>query len=64
MTGFAALPSREAILAHGIPAGLIEHYRERAHAARARAMGAFLAAVVRRLVPHRAPSASTGLAST
>lgn len=43
------MPTRESILARGFPEGFIEHYRQQAEAERARAMGAFLAALWRGL---------------
>jgi hypothetical protein len=46
MTGFDRLPSRDEVLASGIPAGFIAYHRQQAAAARAHAIGAFLAAAV------------------
>ncbi len=45
MTAQHPLPTREAVLAHGFPEGLIDRHRQQAHATRARAMGTALAAL-------------------
>ncbi len=55
MTPFHPLPTRETVLAHGLPEGFIEHHRQQARVARARALGTLLAAVFRHLVPGRPP---------
>ncbi len=47
MTPSMSLPSREQVLEHGVPAGLIAHLREQARIERARAMAAAAYAGVR-----------------
>lgn len=56
--------TRDEILAHGFPEGFLDRQREAAQVARVRAMGSFLAALVRGFVPRRASPAGSGLAST
>lgn len=58
------VPTREEILAHGFPEGFLDRQRERAQVARARAIGALFASLVRSLVPRGLPPDGTGLAST
>jgi hypothetical protein len=59
-----SLPTREAVLASGLPEGLVDHLRQQTRIDRARAMGTLLAAVFRNLVPRRLPPAGRGLAPT
>lgn len=47
MTPSMSLPSREQVLEHGVPAGLIDHLREQARIERARAIAAAVSAGVR-----------------
>jgi len=61
-----SLPTREDILANGLPEGLVERLSQKARIDRAREMGAFLALAVgqlRRMKPRRPTHAGSGLAS-